>query len=159
MTTEQRITRLERQNRTLKLGMAGVLMAAVGALVMGQAAATKDDVANIIRAHRIEVVADDGRPAVVLGMTAAGTGTVTTLDPKDNKVVSLGVTKSGEGTITTGNRNGHDLVKVGVTTEGEGVVITNNAEGKKLIEIGVTVDGLPKIYTFKPDGSPKAQWP
>lgn len=159
MTIEQRMTRLEKQNRNLKLTMGGMLMAAVGALVMGQAAAPGDDVPNIVRARRIEVVSEEGRPVVVLGMTATGAGTVTTLDGKDNKIVSLGATRGGEGTITTGNRKGHELVKIGVTTEGEGVVITSNADGKKLIEIGVTTDGQPKIYTFKPDGSHKAQWP
>lgn len=159
MTIEQRIEKLERQNRHLKLAVAGILMTAVGALVMGQAAATGDDVANIIRAHRIEVVSESGKPAVVLGMTAGGTGTVTTLDDKGGKIVTLGVAKGGEGTITTNNAKGNELVKVGVTTEGEGVIITQNQEGKKLIEIGVTTDGQPKIYTFKKDGSPKSQWP
>ncbi|HOA75517.1 MAG TPA: hypothetical protein PL151_10115 [Phycisphaerae bacterium] len=159
MTLEQRIEKLERQNRTLKLAVASMLLAGVGALIMGQATTGGTDVANLIRAHRIEIVSADGKPAVVLGMTAGGTGTVTTLDAKENKIVSLGVTKNGEGTITTGNSRGRDLVRIAVTTEGEGVLITNNADGKKLVEIGVTTEGDPKIYTFKPDGSTKAQWP
>lgn len=159
MNMEERISRLERQNHRLRAILGGALLVGIGALIVGQAAPSRDDVANIIRARRIEVVAEDGRPAVILGMTAGGTGTVTTLDSKNNKIVTLGVTRGGEGAITTGNGKGNDLVKIGVTTEGEGVLITNNAEGRKLIEIGVTVDGQPKLYTFKPDGSPKAQWP
>lgn len=159
MNMEERIGRLERQNRNLKIVLGGLTACGAVALLMGQAAPAGDDVANIIRARRVEIVSSEGRPAIVLGMTAGGTGTVTTLDAKENKIVSLGVTRGGEGTITTGSGKGNELVKVGVTTEGEGVLITNNAEGKKLIEIGVTVDGLPKIYTFKPDGAIKSQWP
>jgi len=159
MTIEQRVEKLERQNRNLKLVAAALLVAGATALIMGQAPAANDEVVNLIRAHRIEIISNEGKPAVVLGMTAAGTGTVTTFDPKENKIVSLGVTRNGEGTITTGNRKGNDLIKLAVTTEGEGVLITNNADGKKLIEIGVTTEGNPKIYTYKVDGSTRAQWP
>lgn len=156
---EQRIHSLERQNRNFKRLIAGALVLGVASLILGQAASSGGDVAHLIRAHRIEIVSPEGRPAVVLGMTSAGTGTVTTMDAEGNKTVTLGVTRGGEGTITTYNGKGNELIKLAVTTQGEGVVITNNGDGRKLVEVGVTIDGDPKIFTFKPDGSTRNQWP
>jgi hypothetical protein len=159
MTIEQRMERLERQNRHLRWMVGGMLGLAVTGLVLGAAASSGgDEIPNVLRAHRVEVITPDGKPAVVLGMTTNDAGTVSTMDSKGNKLVTLGVTTNGEGTVTTQNDKGKDLVRVAATTSGEGVVITHNGRSDKLIELGVTTKGEPKIYAYKADGSPKA-WP
>ncbi len=160
MTIEQRIERLERQNRNLRRALGGMLGLAVAGLVLGAAAASStDEVPNVLRAHRIEVVTAEGKPAVVLGMTTNDAGTVSTLDAKGNKLVSLGVTTNGEGTVTTQSGKGKDLVRLAATTSGEAVIISYGGKGDKLIELGVTTKGEPKIYAYKPDGSAKSTWP
>ncbi|MBI4578655.1 MAG: hypothetical protein HY718_03080, partial [Planctomycetes bacterium] len=138
----------------------GLIGATTAVLVMGAAAgAARDETPSVVRAHQFEVVTADGKPALVLGMTANNTGTVTTLDGKGNKVVALGVTTGGEGTITTHNRKGRELVRAGATTSGEGVIITQDAAGRKLIEISVSTKGEPRVCAYKPDGTARATWP
>lgn len=161
MTIEQRIEKLECQNRRLRWTVTGLVGAVVAALIMGQAAATSGgpEAANIIRARRIEIVNAEGQPAVVLGMTTNNAGTIMTMGAKGEKLVNLGVTTNGEGLISTGNRKGNELVKIGVTTDGDGMLGTYSAKGLKLLEVGVTTKGDPKIYSYKPDGSPKHSWP
>lgn len=160
MTIEQRMDKLERQNRHLKWGLGGLVVLGVAGLLMGAgAAADKEDVPNIIRTHRIEVVGADGKPGVIIGLTSNNTGTFSTLNEAGTKVVTLGVTKGGEGTVTTHNKKGNDLVKVGATTSGEGVITTHDAGGQRLLELGMTVKNQPKIFSYKPDGTPRASWP
>ncbi len=69
MTTEHRIERLERTNRRYRWGITIVIFAA---MIVG-AAGAGDDVSDVIRAKRFEVVNEEGRPVVSLaGPTCAG---------------------------------------------------------------------------------------
>jgi hypothetical protein len=162
MTLEDRIEKLERQNRRLRWTVTGFVGLGVAALIMGQAAApSAEDLekVDVVRARRVEVVDKDGRPVVSIGLTATGTGMITTMDGRGRKAVMLGATANGEGVVATMNRKGEELVKLGATTTGEGVITTSDGKGHKLIEIGVTTKNEPKIYTFNEKGEPKANWP
>jgi hypothetical protein len=69
MTTEERLSRLERQNRWLK--RLGALVIAVGAVVVlgGQG---RDEKPSILRVNRLALVDDQGRERAVLGMYSSG---------------------------------------------------------------------------------------
>ena len=60
MTTEQRLARLERQNRWMRTALLALVMAGAGAIIMGQATSKK--VPELIRAKKFQVVDDSGSP-------------------------------------------------------------------------------------------------
>lgn len=160
MSIEQRIARLERQNRRLRVTVGAMLAVGAAGLLMGAAReAASAEVPAVIRAHRFEVVTEQGKPAIILAMTNRESGTIATLDAKGNKLVNLGVTTNGEGTVTMQNNRGKDIVRLAATTAGEGVILTQNGDGDKLLELGVTTDGEPKVYAYKADGQVRASWP
>ncbi len=118
MNMEERLARLERQNRFLLL----VLVAVTGAFAV---AATEDGVPDVVRAKAFHVVGKDGAVLVKLGASTDGYGMVATLDPKGQKLVILtSTTTDGEGTVITLNGKGQKLVELGVRKSGQGVVAT-----------------------------------
>lgn len=127
MTIEERIERLERQNRHLRLGLAGIVLGA--AAIFGGAAA-RQAVPEVIKAKAFQVVADDGTPLVVLG-ALRGIGAVATFNGRGQELVRLGVSTVGAGTVTTRNAKGQELVKLGVFTEGTGFVAVLDPSGRK----------------------------
>jgi hypothetical protein len=159
MTIEQRIEKLERQNRHLKWAIGGLVGLGFAGVLMGAAAVEKEQIAGLIRARGLEIVTADGKPCIILSATTTNTGTITTMNPAGSKVVTIGVTTAGEGTVTTHNKKGKELVKLGATTSGEGVISTHDSNGRRLLEMGVTVKNQPKIFSYKVDDSPHATWP
>ena len=69
MTTEQRLERLERQNRSLRRGMIGMALVGLSLLVMGQTLPGK--VYNVVKAKRFEVIGDNGRMMIMLTLLEA----------------------------------------------------------------------------------------
>jgi len=112
MRIEERLERLERENRTLK-GMLGTLLAgAVGtaliAMVAGNVPAAvglllaalatlvtmerrRKEAPEVIRAQKIEVVGQDGITRVAIGETVEGAGAVATYDAEGRFIAALDV--------------------------------------------------------------------
>ena len=63
MTIEQRLDRLERQNRFLKGTGAAVLLALMAVALMGAGGAIPD----VIRAREFRVIGKDGKPYIAMG--------------------------------------------------------------------------------------------
>ena len=78
MTIDQRIARVEKQNRRLKWALAALCVLAGAALVVGQAA--PEDVPDVIRAKEFRVVNERGGTAAVLGAHEDGYGFWATYD-------------------------------------------------------------------------------
>ncbi len=129
MTIEERIERLERQNRHLSLGLAG---AAVAAVAVFAGAAQRQVVPDVIKAKAFHLVTDDGKTLVKI---------------EDSKGLGFGLA----GTVTTYAGNGTKLVELGATSRG-GAVTTFNGQGKDLIRLGVTTDGTGLVGVFDPSG-------
>jgi hypothetical protein len=96
MTTEQRVERLERTNRRYRWGIVIVIFAA---MIVG-AAGAGDDVPDVIRARKFEVVNEEGTTLVALSGDEDG-GTVTTSSAKGTTLVKLGADVDGNGFVTT----------------------------------------------------------
>ena len=111
MQIEERLERLERENRTLKgtLGMllagavgtavlaivAGNVPAAIGLLLAAAAALItmerkRSQAPEVIRAQKIEIVGEDGVTLVEIGETTDGLGAVATYDAEGRCVAALG---------------------------------------------------------------------
>ena len=130
-TLEQRIRRLEVQNRFL---LAGLLLPILGALLL--AATGKDEVPDVVKARAFQVVGNDrGAVLVHIGSTTTGEGMVTTLNRNGQDVVTLGANPHG-GVVTTWNGKGQKLVMLDVTTDGGGMVRTGNGKGEWLVYLG-----------------------
>jgi hypothetical protein len=178
MNIEQRITTLEIQNRRLSRVLIAVLVLGTGVGVMG---ARSSDIADVVRARRIEIVSESGTPTVVLqtastggtvwtrneaeemlaviGATATGGGAISTYDGMGRKSISFGATKYGTGAISTFSPTGAALVRIAATSTGAGTVSTYNDRGEGLLSLSTTDDGAGIIASFTRNGAVKKQWP
>jgi len=105
-TIEDRLNRLEKQNRTLRLAVGGLVM---GALALGVLGLTQGNaVPDLIQAKKIQIVDESGSRLVEFG------------------------SRRGKGLIRTFNGEGQDLVRLGYTG-GEGSVVTFNGEGARVV--------------------------
>ena len=84
MTIEERLDRLEAQNRHLRLVLALAVVVGTVGLIMGQAG--QDTIADVVRARAFHVVSEDGTPLVkveyTFGVGVGLAGTVTTINGK-----------------------------------------------------------------------------
>ena len=154
MTVEERLDRLERQNRWLKAGLASLLVAAVatGLLVF----APQDTIPDLVEARAFHVVDENGAVLVKLedsfGFSLGLGGTITTLSNEGQKLVMLTATMDGEGMVRTLNGKGQELVVLGTTVDGTGAVAIMNSKGQELVRLGATEGGTGAVTTMNGEG-------
>ncbi len=152
MTIEERVERLERQNRHLRLGFVGVVLVAA---TIFTGAAQRETVPDVVKAKAFHLVTDDGKTLVKIedtkGLGFGIGGTVTTYAGNGTELVKLTTTTGGAGMVTTLDGKGQKLVELGATSRG-GAVTTFNGQGKDLIRLGVTTDGTGLVGVFDPSG-------
>lgn len=148
MTIEQRLDRLERQNRLMK-GSASVLL--LGLLTIATLGASQQNsIPDLIEARAFHVVGKDGAALVKIDTWKIGDshiGAFSTYGANQKLVVGIGATDGGHGLVATWDGRGQQLVKLGVTTEGEGTVTTRNGLGKELVKLGVGLNGNGTLTT------------
>jgi hypothetical protein len=149
MTIEQRFNRLERQNKHMKKGMIGMVLAGISLLVMAQAAPPK--VHDLIRAKKIEVVSENGQKVISLHSWKHG-GWISTYGTKKNTLSILSADDVGGGNFVTYNSKGKDLVELSSTKSGNGIISTYSAKGKGLVKITATPEGSGAISTYNSKG-------
>ena len=154
MTIEERVEKLELQNRRLRRALTAVLLAGAALAAMG---AAYGDVPEVVRARRFEVVGADGQGVAHLGQTMSG-GYVQILDPRGKTAAQLSSNSTG-GAMYTYSISGRELVGLTSTPSGSGVVTTYDANGEKLIALTVTVEGTGAVATYKLGGDVKSVWP
>ena len=154
MTIEQRLDRLEQQNRFMKRAGAALLLAVMGVAVMG--AGQQAAIPDVIKARAFHVIGKDGAVLVKLedslGDGIGLGGTVTTANGKGQAIVRLSVTTEGIGIVTTMNGTGQEIVRLSVTTKGIGMVTTMNGKGQTLVELGVSTNGEGTVTTMNRKG-------
>ncbi len=128
MRLEQRIERLERQNRHLRCGVVGAAVLVVASLMMGQA--TLSRVLDVLRAYPIEVIGDHGQPIVRLDRVSDH-GHVWTCDPHGREILVLAATVDGDGMLYTFNAQGQKLIQLAATESGKGAIVAYNVDGKR----------------------------
>ena len=110
MTTEQRIQRLERTNRRYRWGIAIVIFAA---MIVG-AAGAGDDVSDVIRARKCEVMNEEGTPVALTRSWEPGGG-VNVTGNKGTPTCIISHTDDGDGMVTTPSARGTPLVELTAT--------------------------------------------
>ena len=121
MTTEERLGRLERQNRRMKKGFALVIIALASTVIMGQVLRPK--IPHIIRARKFEVVNDKDMTMVELGSTQLF-GYLFISNRRGRVVATIATNRSGEGLIRTMDSLGRPLVVITSKKNGEGFIAT-----------------------------------
>lgn len=115
MTIEQRLTRVESQNRRLKWTLAAIVGLAITGCIVGLKAERDNSVAaeragavpTVVQAGRFEVVASNGEVLAVVGVNRDRTG----------------------GVVVTNNQHGLLVAQMGAADDGRGVVWTYDREG------------------------------
>ncbi|MBI3128501.1 MAG: hypothetical protein HYZ11_12920 [Candidatus Tectomicrobia bacterium] len=165
MSTEERLSRLERENRLLKRGFMGLAVAAAAAVLMGQAAPPRPPqpaapaYAQLLRVKRLEIIGDNGVPVVILGQQRSY-GHIAVTNPAGRALVSLGTTRSGKGFISTYDGRDIRLAAIGATREGAGAIVVYNAQGKNQVRIAENPQKKEGTITlFNAQGGVRAQWP
>ena len=100
VTIEERIERVEKQNRRLKWAMTVICVVAAGAFVLGQAA--PDAVPDVIRAKRFEVVNEKGWAVVTLRSWELG-GWIDTRNQQGRPLFSVFANEVGGGMLAIFN--------------------------------------------------------
>jgi hypothetical protein len=157
MSIEKRLNQLERQNKRMKKGMIGMVLAGLSMLVMAQATSPK--VHNLIRARQIEIVSKAGKSNLFMTTTKTGNPIIVGLTPKGNEVYGMGVDDKGHGTISTNNSSGKKIFSATATTAGDGAISTYDTKGKNLIVITSRTNGEGIIVQYNRSGSPSSIWP
>ncbi len=121
MTTEERLERLERQNRRIKKGFALVIIALAGTVIMGQVLRPK--IPHISRARKFEVVNDTHMTMVELGSTRLF-GYLFISNRRGRVVATIATNLAGEGLIRTMDSLGRPLVIITSKKNGEGFIAT-----------------------------------
>jgi len=153
---EQRMDRLERDNRYLKRVLLGCLLSAGAMVAMGQA--PRPAIPDVLRARAFEIVDQSGRRAIKLS-TDNGNGVIGTYGKKGDLLLFIGGTSESGGVLEVA-KNAHPLVRLKSTENGEGAVITFDKRGEGLVEVGADKNGGEgAIFAFTRAGGVRAAWP
>jgi hypothetical protein len=165
MTIDERLERLERQNRWLRSGL-GLLVVVVLAGGLLGLAGQDDTVPDIVKARAFHAVDEDGNVLVkVGGRTVYGTtcGSIDTMTSEAQKLVSIDTTAATAsndsaqrmvGAINTFHHEGQPLVSIGVDVGGPddvtvgGIKILSGARAGPVVSIGCTPDGGGSLVAF-----------
>ncbi|MEE9240217.1 MAG: hypothetical protein V3U53_03400 [bacterium] len=121
MTVEERLERLERQNRRMKKGFALLALALAGFVTMGQV--SRQSVPELISAKKFYVVNDKGQTMVELGSTRLF-GYLFVSNRKGRVIATISTNHSGDGMIRTIDSKGRPLVIITSKKNGEGFIAT-----------------------------------
>jgi hypothetical protein len=121
MTIEERLRRLERQNRRMKKGFALVIIALASTVIMGQVLRPK--IPRVIRARKFEVVNDKNMTMAELGSTRLF-GYLFISNRHGKVAATIATNRAGEGLIRTMDSLGRPLVVITSKKNGEGFIAT-----------------------------------
>ncbi len=143
MTTEERLTRLERKNRrlTLALVLTGLAAALAVTAGMGPAGAVPDEV----KAHRFTLVDADGKTRARLGPSSEGASFIL-FDASGKGRAGFGMTKQGPEILMT-DEKGKPQVKL--AAEGAPLLELFDENGKLRADLMVTRGGVGEGPAFQ----------
>ncbi|MEC8734802.1 MAG: hypothetical protein VXX86_07485, partial [Planctomycetota bacterium] len=128
-TLENKVRRQQRWN----IALGGLVL--VGCML---AATTADDVPDVIKARKFEVIGSSGAVLVemdVITHQEKEFGGIRTLNSQAGIITKLGVQGKGDGNFTTYNSGNIPTIQLATTRGGDGYIGTLNSTGEKLVEI------------------------
>ena len=157
MDVEQRLNRLEWQNRRLKNLMFTIILAGISLLVMGQAAPPK--VHDVLNAKDFRVIGNDGKLKIRLWSDNTS-GIIVVSGTSGRPEVTIGATKLG-GTIDVKNSSGRgrNMLAISTNDAGDGSLILFDRNGVKSMSISIDRDGEGRLVKYNRIGKPIRAWP
>ena len=132
MNADDRISSLETQVRVLKR-----MLFAISCLLLtgiAVAAASQQDVPDVIRARQFRVVNDQGRVVTSLGTDAFGDGELIVRNKDRSVVASLGAAQHG-GALALANKKGKVVAGLWVSSSGGGLLTITDGNRKPLVTL------------------------
>ena len=143
----ERLKRLEKQNRRLKMA-AALFILFMSPLILMSAAGHKG---RTVEARRIVLKDDEGNTRAILGMRSAGPG-LALYDADGNKVQALLTVLQTGPVLGLYDADGTTRALLGVTPKGASLTF-NDAEGKLRAEMSFSGDA-PQLTFFDREGNP-----
>jgi len=134
MTLEQRMERLETQNKRLTAALT-LMAVAICAVVTVAGTVKKSARFDTVIAREFLVKNQSEKTVVSIEYNAAGSGLIRTHGPDGNDLVKIFGTRNSYGIVTTYQPDGEQLVSLGVNTLGNGAVSTYGYNGKPLVRL------------------------
>jgi hypothetical protein len=134
-TLQERVGRIEKQNRYLKSCMVVLVLSFLALVVMGAKTGPGDGQFRLITAEGISIVDGAGKERILIGSAKEGTG-IRILNKAGKRAVGLGVTgdEGGSG-ILVADKEGRPRIGLGMD-EGVPSVALTNENGKKILAFG-----------------------
>ena len=143
MTIEQRVAKLERQNRWMKRG-GGLMLAAVACVVlMGQG---KPKALPDLVVRSLTLRDGEGKPRAVLSMEKPNTPSLVLLDQNGTKRVYLLAEQGGRASLGLGPGDGRIRTYLRVSSGGDTVLGFLDKNGKSGSQFGIDLLGQPSLY-------------
>ncbi len=138
MTHQQRLERLEKQNKRIKWAAVGIGAVFLCMVTSGQS--KPQQIPRVIRAHAFEVVNEKGMVVAKLEASDQG-GLIYTKNDLGHTVFAMGTDTVGNGTFYTLNRYGRKLIRLGTNGTGNGAIAINNYSGQPVLRLIVDENG------------------
>ncbi len=131
LSVEQRLRRVERENRRIKLGMLAVMLVTGSLFLLGQSRPAR--VPELIKAQKFQVVDREGRVRIMLGVSGDGSGdsrAIVGLQDRSNRVLAvLAVSEYGGSALTLNDVNEKPLVVLAGLGYGTSGLTFNDKDG------------------------------
>jgi hypothetical protein len=140
---EQRLTALERRANSYRNSFVLLVVAVAGVVLIG--ATTADDVADVVRTKRLEVLNEAGKIAIA-AVTQNGNGLLGIYSEAESPLIFAGAGPGGHGTLiinsktrqpiaTVGGMNGHGLLQVNSETGETVISLSGEGSGEALLSV------------------------
>ena len=143
----QRLDRLERENRRLRLLGALALLGASALVLMGQTAPSP--VVNTLEAERFVLRDGAGNVRASLGLRPDGTAALVLADDTQQERVVLSVTAPGLAGLDLSDRTGHLRAGLGVRADGAAQLSLLDQGDRPRVEIKAHGDGRPSVFGLR----------
>jgi hypothetical protein len=160
LSLEERIARLERDNRRLRLATGFFCIVLAGVAVASMALAQTDPrrQPDKIVARELELRDAKGRVFLRLGEDAGGNSGLALYDAKRNVLGRFGVKESGETAVDIFDRWGN--ARAGMAVSGDGVrgglYLRGSRDELHRVALSVSDEGLPLFVLYNKEGRPGA---
>ena len=146
---EARLTRLERQNRWLWLGLVVMLAGALAQVTVGQAASAP----RTLEAEQFLVRDASGRTLALLGADAAGNAALAFNDAGGKTRAALGLKSDGTSGLMLNDQRGDKRASLSTQSSGKAGLSLFDDQGKIRAGIALNERGIPMTATLPPTAS------
>lgn len=153
-SANERLARLERENRRMRIAGALILIAFVGIFLLGQA--TEPKVPGRVSTRQLDIVDKDGNVRISIGSDDAGYAAINLVDKQGKDRGSFGMDPDGTPAVVIGDAVGKLRADFGTDRDGAPMMRLFDSSGKIRVTIELDSGGQPALSLN--DGDEKSIW-